>query len=264
MTPARTPVGVPDDLGPDPPVWARRELAWPLSLAAGFAGTWLGLMVPVPGAAPLLATAAILPLYLWFQERGDARYSTFLALGWLIGSSGAIVGLALENELDLVLDRVLLARWAAEHWIAPWLPRGTAAPPPGGGSAMLALLGFSALVLAVARWQRGLLLLLGIAVLGGAVAGVAAWGADRGARYGLSPLAAAALAWPPFLVVLLGALLSAGGALAEPLPLRPWSSWSSWRRRALVLGLPLALGAALLHGLTNDLWGHWLASQLGG
>ncbi|MEW6073195.1 MAG: hypothetical protein AB1726_11475, partial [Planctomycetota bacterium] len=61
---------------PRPPrrseLWSSPELAWPLALFAGFAGTLLGVAVPLPGAAAAFATAAFAPLYLRLQARGRA------------------------------------------------------------------------------------------------------------------------------------------------------------------------------------------------
>ena len=51
------PAGPAKPPGPPDPWWQRFEFVWPLSIVAGFAGTWLGLKTGLPGAARALRHA---------------------------------------------------------------------------------------------------------------------------------------------------------------------------------------------------------------
>ena len=244
---------------PDPPTWARREFAWPLSLIVGFGSFWLGLQVPLPGLAALLAAGAILPLYGQMQQRGDYAWSIFVVLGWLIGCGAAAVGMAVEGDLPKIIWRVPFAAQAIERWIEPGR-----APGDSVLSDVLWLCGFVALGMLVAPLARGAVLLVWLAFGTGILSGMAAWVADRASRLAIMPLTAGSLGWAPLLVIALAALVTAAQAVASPQPLRPWSGAAPAQRLGLAIGLPVALLAAAVHPLTAPAWAAWLHARLPG
>lgn len=248
---------------PEPPWWARKEYAWPLSLGIGFAATWVGLVVPIPGLAALLAALGFLPLYRAFQLHGDLRFATYLGLGWMVGIAGAAVGLALEGQADLIVRRLPFGQRAVDLWIGPWLGYGGGPPGAASGSGWIEVGAFVGLGLALARPSRGALLLVVCALGVGMLAAAAAWVADRASRIGEPPLNAAAFGWPPAPLLALVGTWVAGSCLADPEPLRPWSAVRGWRKKALWAGVALAIGAACAQPLVQVPWGQWLQARVG-
>jgi len=250
---------------PEPPAWQRREYAWPISLGIGFATTWVGLIVPIPGVAALVAALGFLPLYRSFVRRGDLRFATYLGLGWMVGMAGAAVGMALEGQADLIVDRMPFGQRVVDLWIAPWVRRGAAGavlPEPGAGALELGL--FVGAVIGLARLGRGLVLLFGCALGTGALSAVAAWVADQASRIGEPPLNAAAFGWPPAPLLALVGAWAAGSCLADPAPLGPWRELRAWRRKVLVAGILLAAGATCLQPFVQTTWAEWVQVQVGG
>lgn len=244
---------------PDPPAWARKEFAWPLSLLIGFGATWVGLQIPIPGLVAVLAAGAIAPLYFQFQNRGDLVFATFIGIGWLIGSGAAGVGMAIEGDLERVLGALPQGRYAAQRWIEPWLdPRVASAASGATWISYAFVAGFAIVGLVCAALGRGLLMLLWVALGFGAQIGVAATYADTAAKLGEPPLSAWAWGWPPLAVLALGCLLWAGSALALPNRGVPVPG----RRNALLLGIPLTLVALSLQLLLHERWARWAAERL--
>ncbi len=244
---------------PEPPVWARREYAWPLSILIGFAATWVGLQLPVPGFAALLAAGAIAPLYMRFLDRGELPFATYIGLGWLLGSGAAGVGMALEGDLDRVLAALPHGRIAAQRWIEPWIgARPDFGGPAAGAVSYAVVLGGALFALALAPIARGVLMLWVLALGAGCLTGVAATYADAAAREGEAPLSAWAWGWPPLASLGLAGILWAGTSLAQP------AGRGETRQRvwALGLGLPLAFACLALQLLWIESWARWAAGRL--
>ena len=249
---------------PEPPAWARREYAWPISLAIGFAATWVGLVVPIPGLAALIAALAFLPLYRWFQRHGDLRFATYLGLGWMVGMAGASVGMAVEGQADLIVDRLPFGQRAVDLWIAPWVRRGGAPRMPTSMAGAVELAAYVGIVLLLARIGRGILLLVLSALGTGALSAVAAWVADQASRVGEPPMNAAAFGWPPAPVLVLLGAWAAGCALADPAPLGPWRDLRGWRRKALLMGTGVAVVATCVQPIVQAGWAEWVQRSVGG
>lgn len=186
------------------PAWLRDELGWPLSLFAGFGGTWAGLASGVPGLSVLVTTACLAPLVLGLQNRGRGRRALVLALGGVVGAAGAVVGAVLEGGLGEV-EPLLPGARAARSGLTSLLAGGS------GGAPLARLVRQAGPVLAglaLARATRGLIpLAVALAVATAQAAAVA----ERAAASGLgggSRLVPLVVGWPP------GALLEVAGLLA--------------------------------------------------
>ncbi len=241
---------------PDGPFWARVELAWPLSLLAGFGGSWVGLLVGVPGAAALGAFLAFLPVHNLHCGGGNPRFSALLGLGWAVGILGAILGSALEGGADGIGASLPLSSLFVERGVVAWF----GGP---GADAAAARAGVWVLPLLLARPARGLAFLLLFALAVGAAGAGAGWVSARAAGAGVSPLSACALGLSPFLLLEVSGTLAVGLALAEPLPLRPFRALGPWRRGALGLGAAaIALGIVLEVTLAEP-WAAWVDASAG-
>lgn len=180
-------------------LWESPEVAWPLALAGGFAGTWAGLAAGVPGVAALLATAALVPLHLAFARRGAPGLAALLGLGWVGGIAGAVVGSVLEGSGSAVRDALLFPDPLIEA--------------AGANAAGLHLALFAAVLLA-AHWTRGIAALVAASAVGGSAAWVAAERALPAVSEGAAPLLATLYAAPPSLGAEALALVLAAVALA--------------------------------------------------
>lgn len=216
---------VPAAPGPEPgdeSRWANLDLAWPLSLVGGFAGTWAGLATGLPGVAAVLATAAVGPLHLAFGRRGDAGAAALVTLGWALGIAGAVVGAVFEGA-GAEIGRPLLLDL----------------PPVGVPTAALHL-GLFAAALLLARWSRGLGALLLAAGLVGAAAHAAAQAALSAVQAGTHAALAAFSHLPPSLTAEAVAVLMVAAALSGS---GPRERDTRTRARPLLLG---ALGLEFL------------------
>lgn len=145
------------DDGPDPedepgPRWASLEVAWPLSLFGGFAGTWAGLATGFVGVAAGLATAAVAPLHLALVRRGEPGRAALVGLGWGLGIAGAVLGSVFEGAGEELSGVLFGARAWAE----------VAGGGPSGPAMALHLAVFAAALL-LSRWSEGLAALLAAA-----------------------------------------------------------------------------------------------------
>lgn len=221
------------------PRWESLEVSWPLALAAGFVGAWIGTRSGIPGAPELAASALFGPLFLAHVLRGRAVLAGLLSVGWVVALGAALMGSVYEAGW-LELSRVLpLAEWFLEVSVRPLL----ADPAQGISWRSVAVLWTLVLVTALAaRLSRGILALPLLAAGAGAIAGAGAWVAVRVETAG-DPLFAALTAVPPHVLLpLVGAALLAAGTADPPRGLdeldRPGQS--------LRMG---GLGIALLGGL---------------
>jgi len=108
------------------PWWTRGEFAWASALAAGFAGSWVGMLVPVPGLAALLAVAALAPLHLGLLRREKRGLLALSSFAWALGILAAVVGVVHETPEP----RSWLALVPGADSLRAW-PFASAAPDPG-------------------------------------------------------------------------------------------------------------------------------------
>ena len=243
---------------PDPPDidWRQPEIAWPLALVTGFAGTWGGIAAGIPGLAALLAATLFAPLFGALATRGHGRLAAWLAGGWAFGVAAAIAGCAFESSASRV---AALLPGSGLGWelavLAPARGVGGALGPAAVG------LGTGLLVAAAARPARGVLALLATALVLGAVLGGTARVAVAAAGLGWDAVRATAVSWPPHVLLGLAGCLGLACAVAEPAPLRPLAWVQPARRRLLVVGIAL-LGAAAVGGVVAaPAWAAWLGAR---
>jgi hypothetical protein len=238
--------------------WRSGEISWPLALAAGFAGTWLGIECGVPGAGVLLSAGALAPLWAAHQARGRAGLAGALACGWLVAGVMAHVGCAWEDGFGGVAHSLPGGRAFAEARLTAW-----ARAAQGGGVdfafPLLALV-VAALVALVARPAAGFLALVASALAAG-FAGVTAGRVATGARAaGWDPVTTAMLALPPsFWLAAFGTLLLAAG-IAAPGPFWPLDTVRG-RRRLMTVGLGLLAAGLLLDPLLTPIWAGLLSGR---
>jgi hypothetical protein len=233
------------------PAWRRGELAWPLSLFAGFAGAWAGLASGVPGLALLLSTAAVAPLFLGFQSRGEPKSAFLAALGGALGGAGAVLGAVFEGGAPEAFSALLGSRWLAGQLTG--LLDGAPRPRP----LLMALQHAGALAIAVslARPTRGLsALALALGLFEAMAAGVGER-ALAAPRLGGERLLAVVVSWPP-------------GVLAEGLAALALGTCLSIPRGAPLPGRLLRLGiacaaAALVAWALGRPWGRLAARAVG-
>lgn len=211
----------------------REELAWPLSLFAGFAGTWAGLSTGVPGLAALLATACISALVVGLSNRGRRMRAFACALGGVVGVAGAVLGSTFEGESQ-VLFRALPGAGLARTELAR-LFAGSALEPLAG--ALLHLVPVVA-GLALARVTMGVGPVLAATLGVGATSAAVAENAVEFGVAGGHRLLAVVLGWPPGALAEVVGLLALGVAWAGPRGSLP--------PRSLVVGGWIALGLAAL------------------
>ena len=211
----------------DLPRWARSDLAWPLALACGFLGTWLGLST---GAADLAVPTALLlyvPLAWRLRSLGRGGLLPFLGGAFLIGVAAAVAGTSFEAGPGATAERLrfveLLAPASPE---APW-------------ATLARNVGLLAVLVLPGRLAGGLVS-VGLAGLATAALASPAAAAAVGAP---DPLQAFLLLLPPQLVLVVGGGAFAGGVLGAAAPGR------APRRELLVAGLALAALGLVAQGL---------------
>ena len=247
---------------PPAPRWTEPEVAWPLALLAGFAGTWAGLSTGIPGTAAVLATLGFAALHAGLLTRGLGHRAALSTLGWLGGIAVAVAGVSMEQGLPSTITGLPFARvWAALRY-DPWLveggPRGVDAWPLAGAALALAL---PALLTLTARLGAGILALLGLALATGAMAGSSGPLAVALVERGWHPLQAVGLSWPPHtLAVLAASALWISAAAAR----RPWDASSADRRSLVLWGAGLALFGVLGELLGHGPWMSWVVRLAGG
>jgi hypothetical protein len=203
---------VPDARARPRPAWTRAELAWPLSLFGGFAGTWAGIELGAPGAAVVLAAGALAPLFLAFQSRGEPKSAFTAALGGSLGSAAAVLGLIFEGEHGTEVPGLLLARLLRNELAGLFAD----APTPRPGVLILRHAGALTVAVALARATRGLSALLFALALCGATAAAVGEQALAASDAGAHRLLATVVAWPPGALAEAFAALALGVALSVP------------------------------------------------
>lgn len=249
------------DEGVKRPVLAgRSEWAWPQSLLAGFLGTWVGLQLPYPGLAVVLALLGFLPVFIRHVGPKDGRFGLLLAFGWLGGGFGAYLGAILEGGMGEFAERVPLGSLYLGLGVEDWASESPGGAPPWAPLARLAA--WSAPLL-LARRGRGLLFLPCVATTLGALAlGTARLALER-VETGGDALTSCLLGVPPFGFLQLLGTVAMGMALADPGPIWPLSGMERWRRWALCGGpLALLLGAFADATLAST-WAGMLGVELG-
>ena len=233
--------------------WNQPEVAWPLALAAGFVGTWLGLLTGVPGLAQVVATAAFAPLYVRLLGRGQVLLAGWTSVAWMLAIAAAVAGVALGGSdqevrgLLLVSDPALLGS----------LGLGDGSGPSTRALRLAWHLAGLLVLLVLARPLRGV---LGLGVVGLFVSGVSGAATAVAAEAGgtIDPLRACFLGWSPGLLLGLAGASMACAAVAAPGTLLPLSDLPRGRRRQLE-GAVLAGAAALFfEPLYTPLWELWL------
>ena len=232
-----------------PPVWSQPEWAWPLAILAGFAGTWAGLQVELPGVPEALSCAAFAPLYLALLSRRGARLVALLALGWVVGMAGAVQGAVLDDLGRNVRSALPLGGAYRLVALDPWLE--TDARP--AARAIWSVGAWVVVTPALAWFSRGILSLLSIAMATGAVmAGAADW-ALRAVQAGSSPLTAALACTSPMAAVeITGVILASSAAAAWRIP-APGPVLRG-RRQMFWIGMILALGTAAAESWLGPYW----------
>ncbi len=230
--------------------WSSPELAWPLSIAAGFIGTFLGVQSGFPGAPALIAAAAFSPVFVRLLARRRVGVAFLSSAAWMVGIIAALVGVTVEGDGRMVAEAVPLATaFAAAEWSVPDGAVGTAFV----GDLVRNLVVFVGL-LALARPYAGVLsLLLAAYVIDLLGAGVASF-AERMAAESWSPSYSAIVGSPPHLVLPLVAALAALCVIAAPGRLLPLSSLRGTRRRLFLGGTIVGLGVLLLAPVLAPLW----------
>jgi len=232
------------------PWWRRFELVWPLSIVAGFAGTWLGLRTGLPGVATVLALAAFVPLYLAEMRAGQRFHAALLGALWSLGIIGAAVGEALQRP-----PAEVLAGFAGG---APFVQAELAFRD---GGPVLATLSRNALIVGglfvLARPAWGLVSLAGSGVLAGLLGSVALTCAGEAVQGGLAPSLAALAGIPPHLFLALVGVQLGLAALAEP-GLVAREPFTDLRRALLWSAVGLAGLGLGLQGLWIRAWQEWL------
>ena len=257
----RAPGGAPG-AGPRPArkdwAWHQPEVAWPLSVAAGLAGTWLGLALRLPLVPALLATAAYAPLHLRLLARGSTTAAGATSVAWMVAVVLTVGGVVLDGSPESARGALLFSD--PEALAAYGLARVTHAPTSRSFQLAWLVLG-ALLILLAARPTRGVGPLLAVALVAGAVSGGAAdWtaeaglGARRAAGDPADSLAAVLAGWPPGPLLALAGLLLASAALADPHRLLPLSELTAGRRRLLESGLLAAALALFFEPLYAPLW----------
>lgn len=241
------------------PWWTRTEAAWGAGLAAGFLATWVGLALPVAGAAAVLATGAFGPLWIGLLRRERRVLACAVALSWALGILAATAGVVHEAAQPGSLhDRVPGARAFVEGELA--FLAGSGADDVGAGLGALAAteLLVAGLIAALGRPLAGVAGLLLAALASAAVgAGIGSAGFPPEAS-GLLVLAHV----PPHLALLVAGGLAGAAALAEEEPLAPWAPLSPPRRRLLAAALALGVVAMLGRSTLVGLWREGLAGSL--
>lgn len=242
--------------------WSQPEVSWPLSLFAGFGGTWIGLEVGFPGLAALLATLLVAPLIvvLLGHERGAA--AAFACCAWAFGILIAPVAAVSEGSFAEIAPALPLAQRFVDTELGP-LAAGVVdlealAHDVGRNAVVL-------LVLLLLSWPtRGLATLLGLAVCLGAVGGGAAWFAEQAGSDRLEgPFVLGLAGMAPYAVLqALGVLVAALGIAQAPSPL-PDSPAVRSRRNQILGGLTLLAAGLALHPWAAPWWGTWLGGWLG-
>jgi len=227
--------------------WKKPEIVWPLSLAAGFAGTWAGLATRVPGVACLAAALLIAPIYGPMLTRGKRTLALFALLGWSLGVLLAIVAVTGEHGTQAAVPFLPLGATTRQAWT-----------DPGALDALRDLV--MALIIVVSfRPALGLLGLLCLSLGLGALGGAAASAGAGALAAGWDPLAAVAFSVPPhgwaLLVgtILLGTLQAESSAFSTPV-----SGPEAPPRALLYVGAGLMALGALLEVLLGGIWTNWL------
>ncbi len=235
--------------------WDQPEVAWALALAAGFAGTWLGIASKLPGLNALVATTLYAPLYLALLRRGRSGLAAFTSVSWCFGIVLAPLAAAHTDSFAAIAPRLLLARPYVDGELG-LLVGGSDVDVVGATlrNAVIAIV-----LIAVARPALGLGTLLGLALGVGTLGGGAAWFAERAVERGADPVAAALAGLAPFAVIQLLGLLLCAAALADPTPLR---DLAGTRRRMLVAGGLLLLAGLAIQPAIAAPWGEWLSGWL--
>jgi len=216
------------------PRWASMEIAWPLALVCGFAGTWAGLSTGWPGAAALLGTAALAPLHLAFIKRCQPGAAALLSLGWGLGIAGAVAGSVFEGAGAEVARSLPALSWLEADSIGG----------AGAATTVLLHLGLFACALMAGRWSHGLGTLLAASLVVAAAALEAAQSALPSVVDGAHAVLGTLAHLPPSLTGEALALLIAGAGLSRPGGV---SEYARARTRPILLGA-LALEFLALAG----------------
>lgn len=235
------------------PRWAHPELGWPISLAAGFIGTWIGLQTQVPGMAALSATLLFAPIHMLLVSRSRGALATLLGLGWALGLIAAVVGTTLEGHLEDVMGALPYADAFTRSELRIWVTgEGLSA-----GESRLGLF-HSALALglmvAASRFLAGIPALLAAALFLGMIAAGDAWLAQEAALRGQATMMAAALGLGPHRILQIAGFLFVWAALAEPTPVWPLHYLEEGRRRRLIGGCAAILVGLGVQAFFHGLW----------
>jgi hypothetical protein len=240
------------DSPPRAPGWAEPELAWPLAIAAGLAGAWLGVSSGIPGAPAVVATALFAPLWAGLHGRERTGLAAAAALGWAAGFSGGAIGTLLEGSgsVHALPGAGTWARLEVRPWLGGVEP-GSPLPSLAAGAAFLALAAL------LARPAFGVPALFAAALAVGAVSGGVAEAARAAIGAGGDSLAATLVAWPvPKALQLGGGLLLATGCTGPRFSAR---GGRDLRRRLRIAGLVAGAAGLALEPLLRSVWGEWIA-----
>jgi hypothetical protein len=220
-------------------------------LLAGFAGTWAGLASGVPGLPLLFSTAAVAPLFLGFQSRGEPKSALLAALGGALGGAGAVLGAVFEGGAPEAVPALLGSRWLGGQLES--LLGGAPRPRPLVMVLQHALA--LAIAVALARPTRG------ISALCFALGSFEAMAAGVGGHALLEPrdggqrLLAVVVCWPPGVLAEGLAALALGIALSIP-------RGAALPGRLLRLGIACAAAALVAWALGRP-WGRLAARAVG-
>jgi hypothetical protein len=226
--------------------WTDAEIAWPLAILAGFAGTLGGIWSGLPGMPALLATAAFLPLWGRLVVAGQRTLAFLLGLAWCLGAAGAAGGAVFELD---GATRVAETLPFGARLVAWRLYALSGAGPSTSVLLALSLAAASGLAL-LALPLRGACALGAMAALAQVFGCGAALTSLEAGRAGRDPTLALVLGWPPSEVLALGASSAVVAALAGA----GWERLGREQRRLLARGASVTLGAIALDPLLEPLW----------
>ena len=251
----KKPTTIEEPLGPR---WHQAELAWPLALLAGFAGSSIGIGTGLPGVGPLASMMLFAPLYLGLIHRNRTGLAALISLGWLAGVGAAAAGAVLDEGFAAIARSCAGATGLREVEFLPWL-EGDRSGPTNGSFLRNFYLGIGLLL--VARHSIGLISLAGLAACASAVGASVGWFATE--ALSMEPATACILGIPPHYAFLLAGLLMLVAVLSDRRRLLPLSDITDVRRNLMVAGAALLVLGFLAEPLLSRAWGTWMSEAVG-
>ncbi|MFT5285799.1 MAG: hypothetical protein ACI8TQ_001967 [Planctomycetota bacterium] len=245
-------------LEPLGPRWHQAELAWPIALFAGFAGSSLGVASGLPGVGPLAAMILFAPLYLGLIHRNRTGLAALISIGWLAAVGAAAAGAVLDEGFSAIARSCPGSIGLREAEILPWL-EGDRSGPASGTFLRNFYVGVGLLL--VARHSIGLVSLAGLALCASAIGASVGWFATE--TLSMEPATACILGIPPHHAFSLAGLLLLVAVLSDRRQLLPLSEITDVRRNLMVAGAALLVLGFFVEPLLSRAWGTWMSEAVG-